>query len=180
MKRFVCRMCGCNKCTEIYDDMMCDGCSVIFRNTDKFTLPEVKFIKLNDNAVMPVRACDGDVGYDAVSIDHVTLNPFKVEMVCTGIAVQLPKHTEMQVRTRSGMAKRYGIMVVNSPGTIDSGYRGPCNVLLINTGDKPYIIEPGDKIAQFLITTKLPYTFKEVDALDVTERGVGGFGHTGK
>lgn len=180
MSGFICRLCGGDSYARNYDGFGCRSCGVSFENPSMFSLPPVLFKKLEEDAVIPSRAKDGDVGYGVISIDDVTLNPMEVVMVKSGIAVQLPKNTEMQVRARSGMAKKYGIMVVNAPGTIDSGYRGPCNVLLINTGKQAYRISKGDEIAQFLITTKLPYEFKEVDSLDETDRGEGGFGHTGR
>ncbi len=159
---------------------MCAGCSAVFHDPKSFTLPEVKFIKLDKDAVMPARAKEGDVGYDAVSIQSAYIFPGETVMVKTGISVQLPPNTEMQVRARSGLAKKHGIMVINGPGTIDTGYRGPCNVLLHNSSKEVFTITAGDKIAQFLVTPKLPYTFVEVDTLDETERGAGGFGHTGR
>jgi dUTP pyrophosphatase len=164
----------------VYDRYACDNCTVTFVDKDKFTLPIVKFIKLVDWAIEPTRANDGDVGYDVYSAVDTVVEPGQVRMVESGISVELPSHTEMQVRPRSGMAKKNGITVINTPGTIDTGYRGPCNVLLYNTSDKNFLISRGDKIAQFLITTKLPYKFVEVKSLSKTERGEGGFGSTGK
>jgi len=177
---FVCRICGCPDCTLIYDRYRCNNCSITFESPDAFTLPNVKFKKLQEDAVTPTRAEFGDVGYDVVSIDNAVIYSCRTVMIHTGISVELPPHTEMQIRARSGMAKKYGIMVTNSPGTIDVGYRGECNVLLTNTGSDKYVIEKGDKIAQFLVTPKLPYTFVEVDELSSTDRGEGGFGHTGR
>lgn len=180
MSKWNCRICGGDSYSPAYDVFRCDVCSVHFSSPDFFTLPEVKFIKLDEDAVEPTRAVDGDVGYDAVSIEDAKIFPGRTVMVKTGISVQLPPNTEMQVRARSGLAKKHGIMVINGPGTIDTGYRGPCNVLLHNTSDAVFVVTKGDKIAQFLVTTKLPYTFKEVTELDQTERGAGGFGHTGR
>jgi dUTP pyrophosphatase len=178
---FVCRICGFTHCNMQFDGLYsCGGCNVVFSTPSGFTLPDVKFKRLHPDAVIPVRAKEGDVGYDVCSIENVILEPMEVVMVKTGISVELPPHTEMQVRPRSGLAKNHGIMVVNSPGTVDTGYRGPCNVLLINTTTEDYIVRKGDKIAQFLVTPKLPYKFVEVDELSDTDRGVGGFGHTGK
>ncbi|MCK5017834.1 MAG: dUTP diphosphatase [Candidatus Peribacteraceae bacterium] len=180
MIEFVCRMCGCDHYDIAGDYFRCSGCGVVFDNIFLFTLPHVKFMKLHKDAECPKRAVDGDVGYGAVSIDTVTIEPMDIVMVQTGISVELPPHTEMQVRARSGMAKKHGIMVVNGPGTIDTGYRGPCNILLLNTKTEPYVITKGDTVAQFLITTKLPYTFVEGESLSTTDRGDGRFGHTGK
>jgi dUTP pyrophosphatase len=101
-------------------------------------------------------------------------------MVKTGLSVELPVNTEIQVRPRSGLASKFEISITNSPGTIDTGYRGPCNVLLKCTWHTIYEIKKGDKIAQFVVSPKMPYKFVEVDELTDTERGEGGFGHTGK
>lgn len=180
MFRFVCRLCGHDSYSSNYDTFVCDRCGVVFLDPPSFTLPPVLFIKLDEDAVIPNRASDGDVGYDAVSVMDVEIPSGSTVMVKTGISVELPPNTEMQVRARSGMAKKYSILVANGPGTIDTGYRGPCNVLLHNAGSGTYKVSKGDKIAQFLITTKLPYSFKEVDQLSETDRGEGGFGHTGK
>ena len=179
MEEFVCRLCGHTTYGIQYDMMVCMGCGVAFSQPTLFTLPSVKFIKLHPHAIAPARAKDGDVGYDVCSIEDVVLLPMRVVMVKTGISVELPLNTEMQVRPRSGLAAKHGIIVVNSPGTIDTGYRGPCNVLMMSTG-VTYNIYKGDKIAQFLVTPKLPYKFVEVAKLSDTERGGGGFGSTGK
>lgn len=180
MNQFVCRICGNSEYIIRGGSYTCLGCSVRFDDPQRFTLPIVKFTPLHEDAVIPTREVDGDVGYSAVSIADYTLEPLQVVMISTGVSVELPPHTEMQVRARSGMAKKHGIMVVNGPGTIDTGYRGPCNVLLINTKTEPYTVKKGDAVAQFLVTPKLPYTFQEVTKLSDTERGDGGFGHTGR
>lgn len=180
MIEFVCRVCGFQGYTSTLDHCTCLGCGVIFDNPSSFTLPRVLFLKLHKDAVPPQREVEGDVGYSAVALEDYELPPMEVVMIKTGISVELPPHTEMQVRARSGMAKKHGIMVVNGPGTIDTAYRGPCNVLLINTKLETYNVKKGDAVAQFLVTTKLPYTFQEAQLLSDTERGDGGFGHTGR
>ena len=180
MEEFVCRLCGHNSYGIQYDLMVCMGCGVAFSQPGMFSLPDVNFIKLHPDAVTPTKAKDGDVGFDVCAIKDVTLCPGVVEMVETGISVELPPNTEIQVRPRSGLALKQGIMVANSPGTIDTGYRGPCNVLMLKTGNLPYVIHKGDKIAQFVVAPKMPYKFVEVETLTDTERGEGGFGHTGR
>jgi dUTP pyrophosphatase len=183
MNEFVCRLCGgttyypYNNTNTLF---VCGECGTVFSSPWMFSLPDVKFIKIHPDAVAPARAKDGDVGYDVCSIRDVMLYPNCVEMVETGLSVELPPNTEIQVRPRSGLALKYGIMVVNSPGTIDTGYRGPCNILMLKTGNSPYVIHKGDKIAQFIVSPKMPYKFVEVEKLTDTERGEGGFGHTGK
>jgi dUTP pyrophosphatase len=182
MDEFVCRLCGHSSYTTIsdMDISLCDGCGVVFSGPSKFSLPIVKFLKLDPDAVIPARAKEGDVGYDAVSIMDKELFDGCSALIKTGISVELPPHTELQVRARSGLAYKSQIMVTNGPGTIDTGYRGEIGVLLTNMGGEKLMISKGDKIAQFLLTTKLPYTFQEVELLSDTDRGEGGFGHTGK
>jgi len=180
MNEFVCRLCGCDEYVRAYDFDACAGCGVAFSSPAYFTLPNVKFIKLDPDAVVPTKAKDGDVGYDVCAIKDTILYPNFVEMVETGLSVELPPNTEIQVRPRSGLALKQGIMVANSPGTIDTGYRGPCNVLMLKTGITPYVIHKGDKIAQFVVAPRMPYKFVEVEKLTDTERGENGFGSSGK
>ena len=180
MEEFVCRLCGCDKYHGAYDFDICMGCGVAFSQPGMFSLPSVKFAKSHPDAVTPVRAKDGDVGYDVCAIEDVSLPLWQVVMVKTGLTVELPSNTEIQVRPRSGLALKEGIVVVNSPGTIDTGYRGECNVLMMNTKTMKYSIKKGDKIAQFIVSPKMPYRFVEVKTLTNTERGEGGFGSTGQ
>jgi len=177
--RFVCRICGNNSYYSYYDTYYCSSCSVVFKNPYIFTLPNINIKLLSNDAILPIRAKDGDVGYDLFSIENITLYPGIVEMVHTGVSIELPKNTEAQIRSRSGMGYK-GIIITNSPGTIDTGYRGEICVLMLNTTNKPYDIFISDKIAQMLITTKLPYEFKIVDELTETERGNDGFNSTGR
>lgn len=183
MKKFVCRVCGHNICRRVYDMYMCEGCSVLFLDESMFSLPIVKYKKLHPDAIPPTKAKPLDVGYDVFALNDYILPPLTTVMLETGLSVELPPNTEIQVRPRSGLALKESIMVVNSPGTIDTGYRGPCNVLLMkvaNTETQYYSIKKGDKIAQFLVTTKLPYVFEEeLGELSSTDRGVKGFGSTG-
>ena len=109
----------------------------------------------------------------------VVLGPGERAMVPTGIRIALPPGTEAQVRPRSGLAIRHGISMVNSPGTIDADYRGEIKVLLINLGQEPFTINRGDRIAQMVIAPILQATWQEVNDLEATVRGDGGFGHTG-
>jgi len=177
--KFVCRICGHNSYYSYYDTFYCAVCSTVFKNPYMFTLPDVNIKLLNADAIVPLRAKDGDVGYDLFSVDNVTILPGTVEMIHTGISIELPSCHEAQVRSRSGMGKK-GIIVSNQPGTIDTGYRGEICVLLLNTTNDSYIINKGDKIAQMLITPKLPYRFKVVEELTETERGDAGFNSTGR
>lgn len=110
----------------------------------------------------------------------ITLNPMQRAILPTGIRVEIPQGFEMQVRPRSGLAVKHGITLPNTPGTIDSDYRGPLGVPLINLGAEPYTIQHGDRIAQIIIAPVVQVGFQVVDALGDTARGEGGFGSTGK
>ena len=112
--------------------------------------------------------------------DGITLAPMQRLIVPTGIRVEIPPGYEMQVRPRSGLALNHGITLPNTPGTIDSDYRGPLGVALVNLSDQPYIIRHGDRIAQIIIAPVLQAGFEVVEKLSETSRGAGGFGSTGK
>lgn len=109
-----------------------------------------------------------------------TLDPMHRAVVPTGLRVEIPVGFEMQIRPRSGLALKHGITLPNTPGTIDSDYRGPLGVALINFGPEPYTIRHGDRIAQMIVAPVIQVSFEVVDALSDTARGVGGFGSTGK
>ena len=179
MSNFVCRLCGGTSFDANGVSEYCVNCGVRFNHASLFTLPPVMFKRLSDDAVVPTRAKLGDVGYDLCASAPKLIGAGKVALVKTDIAVELPANTEIQIRSRSGMGKK-GIMVANQPGTIDTGYRGMCGVLLFNSTDEAYDVEKGDRIAQMLVTPKLPYVFVETQELSSTERGEGGYGHTGK
>jgi len=120
-------------------------------------------------------------GMDAAAAvpEPVTLEPGFIELIPTGFAVALPPGYELQVRPRSGLAVKHGITVINAPGTIDADYRGEIKVGLINYGQKPFTVERGDRIAQLVLAPVCQARLREVDNLDGTKRGAGGFGHTG-
>lgn len=109
-----------------------------------------------------------------------TLAPMQRAVVPTGLRVEIPPGFEMQIRPRSGLALKHGITLPNTPGTIDSDYRGPLGVALINLGAEPYTIHHGDRVAQMIVAPVIQVQFQEVEALSDTARGVGGFGSTGK
>lgn len=111
--------------------------------------------------------------------DPVTLAPGERVLIPTSIRIALPEGTEAQVRPRSGLAIRHGISMVNSPGTIDADFRGEIKVILINHGIEPFTVERGDRIAQLVVAPILRAHWRQVDTLSETERGQGGFGHTG-
>jgi dUTP pyrophosphatase len=110
----------------------------------------------------------------------LVLAPMARKIVPTGLRVAIPEGWEMQIRPRSGLALKYGITLPNTPGTIDSDYRGPLGVLLVNLGSEPFAIAHGDRIAQAIVAPVARASFRVVDALPVTARGVGGFGSTGR
>ena len=139
----------------------------------------IEFKKLNDNAVLPSFANEGDAGLDICSVQDLVLEPGKRALVKTGVAIQLPKGWEAQVRSRSGLAYKHGVAVLNSPGTIDEPYRGEIGVILINHGEEPYSISVGDRIAQLVLRRTEDVIPVFVDELTETNRGTGGFGSTG-
>ncbi|RUA03272.1 MAG: dUTP diphosphatase [Deltaproteobacteria bacterium] len=110
----------------------------------------------------------------------VMINPQSIELIPTGFAMALPKGFEAQIRPRSGLAVRHGIGLINSPGTIDADYRGEVKLALINLGNRPHPINRGDRIAQMVINRVFQAQLEEVDSLEDTLRGEGGFGHTGR
>ena len=129
---------------------------------------------------LPAYATPGAAGLDVVAAEDLDLHPGQRHAVATGFKVAIPEDYEIQVRPRSGLAFKHGISVPNTPGTIDSDYRGELKVLLINHGDQPFPIRRGDRIAQLVPAAVTPATFDEVAELDETHRGGGGFGSTGR
>jgi dUTP pyrophosphatase len=135
--------------------------------------------KINDNAILPEYASPGDSGLDLFSVEEKVIPVGKSALVKTGIKIELPVGHEAQVRPRSGLALKNGITVLNTPGTIDEGYRGEIGVILMNHGDQPFSIRPGMKIAQMVICPVTTVNVASVSSLSETQRGEGGFGSTG-
>lgn len=131
-------------------------------------------------ASAPEYMTPGAAGMDLRSVEEVVLKPLERRLVPTGLRVAIPEGYEGQVRPRSGLAVRHGISMVNTPGTIDSDYRGEIKVLLINLGDSIVQLEKGERIAQLVICPVVRAEIAVVEYLDETERGAGGFGSTGK
>ena len=129
---------------------------------------------------LPSYATTGSAGLDLRSADALTLKPGARALISTGIAIALPDNHEAQVRPRSGLAVKYGITVLNAPGTIDADYRGEIKVPLINLGAEDFSIAKGDRIAQMVIAPVVQVELDEVTSLDQTARGAGGFGSSGK
>ena len=128
---------------------------------------------------LPAYATEGAAGMDIVSAEDVTLAPGARHAMATGLSVAIPAGYEIQVRPRSGLALKHGISIPNTPGTIDSDYRGELKVILINHGAEPFAIARGDRVAQLVLAPVTQAAWNEVADLDETERGAGGFGSTG-
>ena len=140
---------------------------------------EVKRLPHGEGLDLPAYATSGAAGMDVVSAEDVTIPPGARHLVATGLSVAIPEGYEIQVRPRSGLAFKHGITVPNTPGTIDSDYRGELKVLLINHGFEPFAIARGDRVAQLVLAPVTRATWLEVEELDATQRGEGGFGSTG-
>jgi dUTP pyrophosphatase len=140
---------------------------------------QLKVQKLSEQAHLPQYAHPGDAGMDLCAIEAQTLDPGQSALVKTGIAIELPEGLEAQVRPRSGLALKHQITVLNTPGTVDAGYRGEIGVILINHGQQPFHIEPGMRIAQMVIAAFQRVAVQEVASVTDSSRGAGGFGSTG-
>lgn len=132
-----------------------------------------------DSLPLPAYATPGAAGMDVVAAEDITLAPGARHAVATGFSLAIPEGYEIQVRPRSGLALKHGITVPNTPGTIDSDYRGELKVILINHGAEPFPIHRGDRIAQLVLAPVTLAAWQEVAELDETARGAGGFGSTG-
>lgn len=143
--------------------------------------PSLKVKRLVPYAQLPRYMSDAAAGLDlaAAPPDPVTLAPGARTLIPTGISIELPKGHEGQVRPRSGLAVKHGVTVVNAPGTIDEDYRGEVKVALINLGAEPFVVERGMRVAQLVVAPVARVEPEEVESLDATDRGGGGFGHTG-
>jgi dUTP pyrophosphatase len=139
----------------------------------------IKIKRLLPEAKLPKYAQPGDAGADLVAIADMTLEPMQRYAIPTGIAAEVPAGFELQVRPRSGLALQQGITVLNTPGTVDAGYRGEIKVILINLGSEPFQIQAGDRIAQLVVAPVIWGQFTEVESLGESRRGRGGFGSTG-
>ncbi len=140
---------------------------------------KVRIKKIKKDAIIPRYAYDGDAGVDIYSAEDYTLKPGERALVSTGIKIAIPDGYEAQIRPRSGLALKYGISICNTPGTIDSGYRGEVCAIVINHGKNVFNIKKGDKIAQMVFNKIERAEFIEVEELDATKRGEKGFGSSG-
>ena len=139
----------------------------------------VKFRKIDPAAILPSSAHPGDAGMDVRSVEELVVEPGGRKLVRTGLVMMLPPGYEAQVRPRSGLALKNGVTVLNTPGTIDEGYRGEVGVILANLGAEPFRVEKGAKIAQIVIAPCTRAEIVETAEIDETARGIGGFGSTG-
>lgn len=140
---------------------------------------EVPVRRLRSDAIVPERAYSGDAGLDLAACERVEVRPGERALVGTGLAVAIPQGYAGFVQPRSGLAARHGVAVLNSPGLIDSGYRGELRVVLVNTDrGEPFVVEPGMRIAQLVVMPLPEVELVEVDELPESERGVRGFGST--
>lgn len=141
----------------------------------------INIINLSNNP-LPEYATEGSSGMDirAYVESDITLQPLQRSLISTGLFIELPQGYEAQVRPRSGLALKQGITCLNSPGTVDADYRGELKIILINLSNEPQVIHPGDRIAQMVIQKVEQVTLVQVNEISSTNRGEGGFGHTGK
>jgi len=139
-------------------------------------------VRKKDGVILPSYATESSSGLDLVALleEPVVLAPFARALIPTGIHVGIPEGFEAEIRPRSGMAHKFGVTVLNTPGTIDSDYRGEVKVLLVNLGDQPFTISNGDRIAQMIFKSVVVINWRLVEELPDTKRGQGGFGSTGR
>ena len=141
---------------------------------------ELQRLPHGEGLPLPARATEHAAGLDVVAAEDLTLASGERQAVATGFAIAIPEGYEVQVRPRSGLALKHGITCLNTPGTIDSDYRGEVKVILANLGSEPFEVRRGERIAQLVPAPVLPSAFREVEALSGTSRGAGGFGSTGR
>ena len=143
---------------------------------------KIQIKRLNSEVKIPSYKTQGSSGMDLMAFlkNPVTIKPKSSELISTGISVAIPEDTEIQIRPRSGLAAKSNISVLNTPGTIDSDYRGELKIILYNHGADDFVVNNGDRIAQMVLMPVLKASFEEVENLPNTIRGTGGFGSTGK
>jgi len=139
----------------------------------------IKF-RLENGAVFPKYETDGSSGMDVRSVEDCSIDPNSWKLISTGLFPEIPIGYEIQVRSRSGLAAKYGVFVLNSPGTVDSDYRGEIKIILANMSCEPFKVSKGDRIAQLVVSPVTKATVVSVETISNTERGSGGFGSTGR
>lgn len=177
---FMCRVCyGPNYERNVDGSYYCETCGVRFIKPDLFSLPNIKCQFIGPNAKLPEKNKELDSGYDLFAAEEADIEPGTTVMVKTNIAIELPPVFEAQVRARSGLAKKKGIQVANSPGTIDNGYRNNVGILLYNSSDDWFKVEIGDRIAQLVPGPAAQPGIEQVQELSDSDRGLTGFGDSG-
>lgn len=141
---------------------------------------QVKYIRIHQNAKVPQKTHDDDAGFDLFAVEEFVLHPQEYTCIPTGLSIELPSGTEAQIRPRSGLAAKHGVTVLNTPGTIDAGYRGEIKVIMINHGKEDFPIHPGMRIAQMVIKPLYDTSFEEAFTLEESARGEHGFGSSGE
>lgn len=137
---------------------------------------KVDILKLNEEAKIPDQTFEHDTGFDIYSIEDTEIPSNEWRLVKTGIAIAVDPKIRIEIRSRSGIAMKHGVIVFNAPGTIDPSYRGEVRVMLFNHGQKTFKVSKGDGIAQLVFSKQLPVKISQVDSLDATQRGTFGFG----
>ncbi|MCG8344473.1 MAG: dUTP diphosphatase, partial [Chlorobiales bacterium] len=142
---------------------------------------KVRIVRINQNAILPHYATAHAAGMDLAAClkTPVEIDPFTTALIPTGLGIELPEGFEAQLRPRSGLALKHLISLPNTPATIDADYRGEIKVILVNYGKKPFVVQHGDRVAQMVVARYEHIQLEEVEVLSETERGEGGFGHTG-
>jgi dUTP pyrophosphatase len=151
----------------------------LFEGTNRAVPVRIRRLADGASLALPSYATAGAAGMDVLAAEDAVLAPGAPQAVATGLAMAIPQGFEIQVRPRSGLALKHGITVANAPGTIDADYRGEVKVILVNLGQEPFPIARGDRIAQLVLAPVVTALWDEVDQLDETDRGAGGFGSTG-
>lgn len=141
---------------------------------------KLSFKRIHPDAVLPSYAHPGDAGMDVRSVEDLVIPAGGRMLVHTGLVAVIPEGYELQVRSRSGLALKSGVAVLNSPGTVDAGYRGEIGVILANFGDGGFVVKKGDRVAQLVAAPVTVAEIFETDSVDATDRGAGGFGSTGR
>ena len=141
---------------------------------------KLSFKRIHPDAVLPSYAHPGDAGMDVRSVEDLVIPAGGRALVHTGLVAVIPEGYELQVRSHSGLALKSGVAVLNSPGTVDAGYRGEIGVILANFGDGEFAVKKGDRVAQLVAAPVTVAEIFETDSVDATDRGAGGFGSTGR
>ncbi len=164
---------------ELFEEMFREELMEYHRQFAVRKKPNVRLERTHRDAVLPGYEKLGDAGADVRSVTETVIQPGRRALLDLGFKIEIEDGWEIQVRPRSGLALKKGITVLNSPGTIDSGYRGPCGVILQNSSNEPFPVRVGDRIAQFVLKSAPQANFIWTDSVSSSERGEGGFGSTG-